>query len=790
MKLIEGLAAAIEAQWQTLSSSYGGRNRLVAVGPILAIVLSTGAGFAAKAQQPISRDAMRGPFVYDAEIMRHLDCPDAGCSGPFNFGRLLSAREPRKRATVLASNPFNLPVATQILSTIKSDLSDVRMAAKATDGQLSPNFLTDAGSRVELVGIVNRMDRQFIKDPTLHLSKEQLRCGEISLIYRFSYSIRSGNQSSRLPVTMNIVLPAVPFDRNGRINCQIVAQRWQSELAKDPARDPQQVVRDLMDVQTGPLAFISGRDILRLELNMQAYRKSAEADDNDFGTEAAYIIRVFKWDDENRLFLPDILRNQVDRDKVLCTLGSDNCADAKARRAKLVAFLQQKDTISAIDKGTLEIDYGLGVLAKRAITISPGGAHRSQNQPYWNADDPQQAVITDAEIERALAIAKRENVRLNFIKSVEDFRARLNESTCSGCHQTRAIAGFHFPGADSGETDAANSVFLPASPHFYGDQPRRMEILQKMASRRNTRLTEFELASGYSARPMEKYAGALAGTQLVGGWGGACLKGPVADRSARAWGCKAEFTCELLFESTNDPGVGTCIPKDRHEIGDALQKGRIKTRAFGQDKYLRIAPASRDARIPAEALPSPDPNDNSYYGAHQEFYRGDVTSSDRSVRRDAKTGGFPAGMLRLSECRSLPPEATCGLIASSGFNDCIGRLAVDNNYSLKLCFRHFTSYAGVRACDRANPCRDDYICVKSMGYHPTDAARLFEERAAAIKEAKYFREINHRDYDEKDFGQQQPDEKWTTGDDQRGLCIPPYFVFQFRSDGHPAPSGQ
>jgi hypothetical protein len=26
--------------------------------------------------------------------------------------------------------------------------------------------------------------------------------------------------------------------------------------------------------------------------------------------------------------------------------------------------------------------------------------------------------------------------------------------------------------------------------------------------------------------------------------------------------------------------------------------------------------------------------------------------------------------------------------------------------------------------------------------------------------------------------------------DQRGICIPPYFVFQFRSDGHPAPMSQ
>ena len=43
--------------------------------------------------------------------------------------------------------------------------------------------------------------------------------------------------------------------------------------------------------------------------------------------------------------------------------------------------------------------------------------------------------------------------------------------------------------------------------------------------------------------------------------------------------------------------------------------------------------------------------------------------------------------------------------------------------------------AGLRACDAATPCRDDYLCVR------LDAGR--------------------------------------------GACIPPYFVFQMRVDGHP-----
>jgi hypothetical protein len=67
---------------------------------------------------------------------------------------------------------------------------------------------------------------------------------------------------------------------------------------------------------------------------------------------------------------------------------------------------------------------------------------------------------------------------------------------------------------------------------------------------------------------------------------------------------------------------------------------------------------------------------------------------------------------------------------------------------------------------------------------------------AANGHAKYAarRQVVSGIYDPQDFGQQEPDEAWLARNqgqgDQRGICIPPYFVFQFRSDGHPAPMAQ
>ncbi|WP_246686789.1 hypothetical protein [Mesorhizobium sp. B2-4-19] len=63
-------------------------------------------------------------------------------------------------------------------------------------------------------------------------------------------------------------------------------------------------------------------------------------------------------------------------------------------------------------------------------------------------------------------------------------------------------------------------------------------------------------------------------------------------------------------------------------------------------------------------------------------------------------------MLRKANCDKLPDEATCGRLAKTGFNDCIA-----SGKDHKFCTREFTKTAGLRACDKAHPCREDYICT-------------------------------------------------------------------------------
>lgn len=761
-------------------------------------LLGLGIGMASAQPAPpasnqVIPSAVQGPFVSDPAIVTELDCPAGQCNGPLNFARLMQARV-ANRETV--GNPFNLKVARQIRQTIEADLDDLAHRLGVGADQLSQSFLTDEHSRVELVGIINRMDRRFIKDTSQGLRPDQLACGEISIIYRFAYSLTDRDQQSRLPVTLNIVFPALPSDtRNGTITCQSVARRW-----LDMVKSGTTSAAALLDPASGPLSLIDGRDLLRVELNMQAYRRPA-SDAQDFGTEAAYVLRVFKWLPDQGYFDPDFMRNQLDRDKILCnsSMSAGTCAANKQRRQRLVDFLSKQITLEDLDKGTMELDDSLKLLAKQGISISPGGSHRSNNQPYWNATTDDQQVISDTEIQKALDAAGQNNAQFSFIKSKEDVRARLNESTCTGCHQTRAIAGFHFPGADRAGTSPINSVLLPGSPQFYGDQPRRMEILEKIAAGRT--LTQYELATGYSARPMNKYRSVLANTQLIGGWGGTCLVDAAISGSQRQWTCQDGFECAQLFESRNDPGVGTCVPKGVEtcpargpmQVGDAMQQGQVATTAFGKDRYQRKKPqpvANGDTRIPPCALPPNPPTGNGYYGHHQEYFEGVASPTNRDDLRDQQTGGFPSGMLRLSECLGLSDQATCGLVASTGFNKCIAKLATDSRFTIKVCFAQFTSYAGLRACDAASPCRDDYICVKPMeGYAPDQAQTSFDKRQLTLTESTLFKEVTGKTYRPEDyFGQTMPDTAWVNRKDGRGLCIPPYFVFQFRADGHPAPT--
>jgi hypothetical protein len=199
------------------------------------------------------------------------------------------------------------------------------------------------------------------------------------------------------------------------------------------------------------------------------------------------------------------------------------------------------------------------------------------------------------------------------------------------------------------------------------------------------------------------------------------------------------------------------------EIGDPLETGRITTSRFGADTYQRESPNQVkaydgqntslnvvDGKTLAERLHLPSgPPPGRFVAAQQEAW---VAKS---------TGGFPGGMLRTECCEGLPANATCGKVAVDGFNDCLDSKATP----FTACFKNFVNYAGLRACDVANPCREDYICLRPMLRGSVQAA--YQNLQPITRQ----------------YACTKPDDHWLPRA-KMGTCIPPYFVLQFRADKH------
>ena len=166
-------------------------------------------------------------------------------------------------------------------------------------------------------------------------------------------------------------------------------------------------------------------------------------------------------------------------------------------------------------------------------------------------------VFREADVVAALKKAAQRGEPLQNIRSVAGFERRLNDITCAGCHQTRGIGGFHFPGVDWMAAKPSNSVVVPASPHFFGDQVRRRDILTAF---RDGKRPDF--SRGFSSRPQTRGSTELAGTEYQDGWGAHCYvqhaNAADNDQSFKSWTCAEGLACQVTGQATR---MGMCFVK-------------------------------------------------------------------------------------------------------------------------------------------------------------------------------------------------------------------------------------
>lgn len=485
-------------------------------------------------------DLTRGTAITDPDLLRKLDHNDA-----LTISRLLW---PERNA--------NVPLTTDLMFSLLSQLAPIPSAidaefdryiarqkaayptetigvGEAFDVQLFDRAnLKSRDTRFVLAGIVNRMDRAYLSEES---------CGEIRLIYRlarFETKPDGGKSATRLPMTLNLVLKARDArqtDANGKpVSCAEIARRWLDN------GDWQGLI--------GGAAFYPYDSMLdRIETNIQI-SIAAKSALHDFRSD--YLLKVFKYDAATRQFAEATLENQIDRDRIL----TDD-----ALRRDFRDWLLAPDHLREFDRGTVLIPEKF--LARSALVPTPAGLDASALQPEFGmmqGEGEDNPVFTDDDVVGALKQAAARGDMQN-VRSVAGFQRRLNDVTCAGCHQTRGIGGFHFPGVDWLADRPSNSTIVPASPHFLGDQLRRRDILTAFAAGKRP-----DFSRGFASRPQTRGSHELAGTEYQDGWGAHCSLdnvGPgTADKSFTSWSCAKDLTCQPAAASR---GIGMCFVKTR-----------------------------------------------------------------------------------------------------------------------------------------------------------------------------------------------------------------------------------
>ncbi len=347
-------------------------------------------------------------------------------------------------------------------------MPDIKPSANETIG-VGPSFdfqlfdralLFSGQSRFVLAGIVNRMDRAYVSPDS---------CGEIRLIYRLTRTKPAEAGEGTFAALADDIehraegqrRPAV--DGDGRLTCSEIARRWLA-AGESPLSGAELATRLIS--KDGPLDSIKPENIDRIETNLQIAHAPKSAA-RDFRTD--YLLKVFRLNAQTRVFEEAPLENQIDRDKIF--------ADAGLKR-EFRAWLLDPKNLAELDRGTILVPEKF--LATGAIAATPVGFAPSKLQPafgFVQADGYGNEVFGESEVVAALKKAAARGIAFENIRSVAGFERRLNDMTCSGCHQTRGIGGFHFPGVDWMAEKPSNSTVVPASPHFFGDQIRRRDIL-------------------------------------------------------------------------------------------------------------------------------------------------------------------------------------------------------------------------------------------------------------------------------------------------------------------------
>ena len=469
----------------------------------------------------------------------------------------------------------------------------------------NPDWLRSRLTRFELVAVVQRLDKTH---------QTPRACGETRLVYRLAYT-SSTNVSSRLPMTMNVVF-VNPLGSDGQ--CRTLAVQWQQRTDSDTAAT----------YRNGPLARL-GRPA-RIEVNLQSSRVE-NTNAPIIGGAFPYILKAF--DVSTGSATPEALANQPRQDL--------SAAESAALRADIVSHAR-------------EIDTGRYVMpavwaSETATALAPGGMSIARNRPFAALIGKESELLQDLRLPGA-----------SMATTPKAFARRLEQLSCSGCHATRSMGGFHVVGREA-ETassmrskEAMLSVQVPVSNHFVESIPYRRRALAALV--RGQALMESE--------PFAEHADTTPGKL-----GAHCGLG---DAGLRGWSCAVGLSCVRIADDL----VGQC--QDASNVmayGQACISSRINFSTGVQESYSVLG--NNSTRCNTNGWPD----------------------GNRATNRNVERGTLAVG---------LGDQTT---IAIPGIRSEINRYLLQNPGKFLSAIAPRSSMVFVAGrCDAETPCRDSYIC--------------------------------------------------------------------------------
>jgi hypothetical protein len=559
--------------------------------------------------------------VLDPALLRQLD------QQRFALGRVVLGIDARTTAQLNATPGFQ-----SIFDELRRELARTRRVhplARVTsvDGfrLFDARWLDSAQFSFELIGVFNRMDRRVFHDAG---------CGEVRFLYRLAYAVEHGGEPlrGRLPMTVNVV-----FRLEG--DCAALAASWRGAERSASAASTVAASTSLASAEDlarflapgGPLHELASASwtLLAVETNLQTVRLQSSVQTSLAG-HIEYAMHVFAPEGADRVrFRPAPLENTPD----VARLESE-----PQLRAKLLEHLRRPETLRALEEGTLRLPEEF--LARGATSVAPLGLARPANRPFRRLFRPE-----DFE---GFALSGSRTVG-----SPAALLRRLDGMSCVGCHQSRAVAGFHLVGFDDGEHPTFDALLDGRSGHLRADLERRRAYVAALAAGRAPE--EF--------RPIPERQGQGRGPGAPCG---------LSDAGFAAWTCAEGLRC-AAFE---DPEVGVCVT----EVG------------LG-------SPCEHGDHLVAGTRP------------HRDLVGGKTLGSCGESRSCARNvSGFAQGSCA-GGCGD-PNGACADFLDVDGFQACLrqGRSATE-------CARSTVFGLGVARCDVDTPCRQDYVCLRTTQEH-------------------------------------------------------------------------